>query len=130
MGKTLQDEGVVAELSGVLEDALSSFIPLFWNPEYEKLLPAAIEKMNTKFDYMSKFIGEKPFALGYLTIVDFRLSEVSNHIKKLAPETYEKYGFLKRINDNFNELPEIKAYYAKETAMKGPFLPPFATVSF
>ena len=128
LGKNLQDETIVVQLGGVLEDALKGFIPLFFNPEREKLLPEVIEKMNTKFDYLSKFIGEKPFALGYLTVIDFALAEFSHYIKKLAPETYAKYGFLKTIHDNFNELPEIKAYYAKETAVKGPFLPPFASL--
>ena len=128
LGKNLQDEAIVMELAGVFEDAFSSFLPLFWNPEYEKGLPAAIEKMNAKLELANKFIGEKPFALGYLTIIDFRIAEISHYIKKLAPESYAKYGFIKTIHDNFNELPEIKAYYAKETSVKGPFLPPVAAI--
>ena len=48
----------------------------------------------------------------------------------MSPETFNKYGFLKRIRDNINNLPEIKAYYEKENAMKAPFIPPFAVVPF
>jgi hypothetical protein len=47
---------------------------LFWNPEHEKLAPAALEKARPKFDYLQKFIGEKQFALGYLTYADFVIS--------------------------------------------------------
>ena len=54
---------------------------------------------------ISKFIGEKDWALGYLTLPDFVFSETSNHIEKIAPELYAKYGFLKRIRENFENLP-------------------------
>ena len=128
MGKNLQDEAIVMELAGVFDDAFTKFVMLFWNPNYEKELPEVLEKMNAKLELANKFIGEKPFALGYLTIIDFRLAEISHYVKKLAPESYAKYGFIKTIADNFNELPEIKAYYAKESSVKGPFFPPGAVV--
>ena len=49
LGKNLQDETIVVELRGVLDDAFSSFVPLFWKIDHEKFLPAAVEKMNAKF---------------------------------------------------------------------------------
>ena len=76
-----------------LKMLFKGFIPLFFNPEREKLLPEAIEKMNTKFDYLSKFIGEKPFALGYLTVIDFGLAEYSHYIKKLLQKHMQNMDF-------------------------------------
>ena len=54
---------------------------------------------------ISNFVGEKDWAIGYLTLVDFIIAENSNLIEKIAPELYQKYGFLKRIRDNVNNLP-------------------------
>ena len=62
---------------------------------------------------ISNFVGEKDWAIGYLTLVDFIIAENSNLIEKIAPELYQKYGFLKRIRDNVNNLPEVKAYYER-----------------
>ena len=103
---------------------------LFYNPKYEEALPAALEKAKVKLDLMKKFIGEKPFALGYLTIFDFKIAEYSNYLEKIAPETFKEYEFLARIRENFNNLPEIKAYYEKEDCMKGPFTGKSAAIQF
>ena len=69
-------------------------------------------------------MGEKEFMLGYLTILDFKISELSYYIEKISKETYDKYPFLRRAREAVEALPEIKAYYETEKAMKGPFLPP------
>ena len=79
-------------------------------------------------EYLSKFYGEKEFALGYLTIIDIKVAEYSNWIEGVLPETYKKFPFLKKTRDAFNNLPEIKAYYEKERGVKGPFTPEFANI--
>ena len=68
--------------------------------------------------------------MGYLTLVDFNLSELAHYTSKMFKDEYSSFKFLQRIKDNFNNLPEIKAYYAKETSVKAPYLPPnFSVVS-
>lgn len=42
--------------------------------------------MLPKLEEIAKFYGEKDFALGYLTLVDFQVSEFSFYVEKLAPE--------------------------------------------
>lgn len=37
---------------------------------------------------ISNYVGEKDFAIGYLTLVDFIIAENSNLIEKIAPELY------------------------------------------
>ena len=61
--------------------------------------------MEAKLELIAKFVGEKDWYLGYLTLSDFVLAEFSNHIEKVAPEIFEKYNFLKRIRTNFENLP-------------------------
>jgi hypothetical protein len=66
-----------------------------------------------------------------LTLVDFNLSETSHYLEKLFPEQYSKYPAFQRVRESFDKVPEIQAYYAKETALKAPFLPiSFAAIKF
>lgn len=130
MGKDIKDEAWVECLLGVLQDIKTPFAPLFWDKEYEGKLAAAIEKITPKIEQLAKFYGDKEFALGYLTLIDFQLAEFSYYVEKLAPELYNKHEFLKRLRTAFENLPEIKKYYEQETALKGPFIPPIAAVPF
>jgi len=85
--------------------------------------------VRSKFDSIKHFIGDKQFALGYLTLVDFILAENLYYFEHLYPHEKANYGFWWRIRHNFEALPEIKAYYTRPDAMKEPFLPPFAVLS-
>lgn len=57
--------------------------------------------MTPKLDELAKFYGERDFALGYLTIVDFQVAEFSYYIEKLAPELLQRYSFFKRVRTAF-----------------------------
>jgi hypothetical protein len=46
-----------------------------------------------------------------LTLVDFIVAEYSHYIETVFPEEYKAYPFLGRIRENFDNLPETKAYY-------------------
>lgn len=82
-------------------------------------------------DYFEKFVGNKEWVLGYVTIADIEISELSYYFEKLFPEEYKQYPSWQRIRDGFNNLPQIKAYYASETAIKGPFVPPaYSAIQF
>jgi len=58
-------------------------------------------------------VGDKKFALGYLTLVDFHLAENLYYFETLYPHEKTHFAFWWRIRDNFNALPEISAYYEK-----------------
>ena len=66
--------------------------------------------------------------MGYLTLADFILAENLAYFEALFPSEHKNYGFWWRIRHNFNELPQIKAYYKRPDAMHGPFLPASALV--
>jgi len=64
--------------------------------------------------------------LGYLTVIDFLLSEHLYYFETLYPEERVNYQFWWRIRDNFNAFPEIKAYYQRPDAIEETFMPSVA----
>lgn len=130
LGKNIKDEALVECVLGVLQDVRTPIGPLFWDKDWEGKIKGVLEKATPKLDELAKFYGEKDFALGYLTLADFQIAEFSHYIERISPETFGKYGFLKRVRTAFENLPEIKKYYEQETATKGPFLPPIAAIPF
>jgi glutathione S-transferase len=129
LGKNVEDSGLVNNLIGVLTDALKDIKGLFWNKDYENLKIEYLEKARPKLDAIKKFVGDNQFAIGYLTLVDFLLAENLYYFETLYPSEKSNYGFWWRIRHNFESLPEIKAYYTRPTALKGPFYPPYAALS-
>lgn len=88
-----------------------------------------MEKYKAKLEQLNKFVGEKKFVLGYLTLADFIVAEDAHYFERLYPEEIKEYPFLRNIRDSFNSLPEIVSYYEQETAFKGRFFPPYAALS-
>jgi glutathione S-transferase len=93
LGKTTKDRARVDNILGVLKDTLKDIRSLFWNKEYATLKDAALEKAKSKLDHLQSFIGDKKFALGYLTIVDFEITEASYYFATLYPQEYSNWSF-------------------------------------
>jgi glutathione S-transferase len=123
LGKDIQDEGAVDNISGVIADAFKEIRTLIISPNWAEQKAAVLEKVRPKFDYLKKFIGEREFALGYLTLVDFILSEILYFFETIYPEERANYAFWWRIRHNFEKLPGIKAYYQRPDAISEPFGP-------
>lgn len=124
LGKTVKDRARVDNLIGVLKDALKEIRGLYWNKEYNNVKGEVLEKARTKLDYIQNFVGDKQWALGYLTIADFEIAEASYYFEALYPQDYLNWSFWETIRENFNALPAIQAYYKREDSVKEPFLPP------
>jgi glutathione S-transferase len=84
------------------------------------------EKVKAKVQQVYKFIGEKEWALGYLTLADFRIAEAVNYLEGIWPEHFKEFPKLAALRDKFNHLEAVKKYYEGADAIKGPFLPPSA----
>lgn len=127
LGKTIEDQAVVTEILGVLGDILTPTVQLCFNEKFndekEKVFN---EKIKTKATNIYNFVKGKEWALGYLTLVDFKLAEAVEYLQGIWPEHVKEFPDLVSLRERFNELPEIKAYYARPDAIKGPFLPPTA----
>jgi glutathione S-transferase len=123
LGKNVQDEGLVENLIGVLNDIFKELRVLFGNPHWEQSKAEILPKVLPKIDYLKNFIGDRPFALGYLTLVDFYLSEYLYYFETIYPTERHTYSFWWRIRRNFEELPGVRAYYTRPDAIAEPFLP-------
>jgi glutathione S-transferase len=129
LGKDAQDQARVETFLSVFNEAAGAVRGLFFNKDHETAKVGVIEKYFAKLEELSKSVGEKNFVLGYLTLADFIVTEESHYIERVYPEEYKKLPFLHRIRENFHNLPETVAYYAKPTAFKGRFFPQYAVFS-
>lgn len=129
LGKDVNDQARVEVFLSIFNEAAGAIRGLFWNKEHETAKAGVLEKYLPKLNDLNQAIGEKPFVLGYLTLADFIVAEDSHYIQRIYPEEYKKLSFLHRIRENFENLPETKAYYAKPTAFKGRFFPVYAQLS-
>lgn len=93
LGKTVKDRARVDNLLGVLKDALKDIRALYWNKDYQNAKADVLEKARTKLDYIQNFIGEKKWALGYLTIADFEIAEASYYFEALYADDYLNWPF-------------------------------------
>lgn len=102
LGKNTQDEGKVNALVAILREVMGAFIGLCFNPDHENLKIELLEKHRPKLNYVKEFIGDKQFALGYLTLVDFYLAEQLAYFEALFPSEHKNFGFWWRIRHNFD----------------------------
>lgn len=127
LGKTIEDQALVDNILGVIDDVSTPTVQLCFNEKFdaekEKIFT---DKIKTKLDQVYKILGDQDWLLGYLTLADFKVVEASHYLEGIWPEHFKEYPKLSALRKRFEELPEIKAYYASEGAVKGPFLPPTA----
>ena len=114
----------------MLEDIFSLTLNLFFSPNYNTdKLRIYDSKIKTKLEELNHFVGPKDFALGYLTLVDFKIAEISFYFEKLYTDHIKSFETILRIRKNVESLPEIKIFYEKG-GITGPFLPSYAQLKF
>ena len=78
MGKNEEDQARVDMIISLLEDLYNPTYALCFSPRYaeesERLFNGKIKE---KLDQLKKFVGEKDYVLGYLTLADFRIAEAT-----------------------------------------------------
>ena len=77
--------GKVENILGLFTDIMKPIRALIFNKEYESVKAEALEKARDKLNYVKSFVGDKEFALGYLTIVDFYLADYLYTFEFLYP---------------------------------------------
>ena len=131
LGKDEEDEARVDMVLSLLDDIYSPTYALFFSPRYaeesERLFNGKIKE---KLDQLKAFIGEKQYVLGYLTLADFRIAEAAYYFEKLYDKQIGEYPFFGRIREAVESLPAVKAYYEREGAVKGPFMPNYSQLKF
>ena len=71
MGKNLQDQGKVDNLTGVFEDIQKAIFGLIFSENYEQEKQKVLEQVKGKFGLVQKFYADNEFSLGYFTLADF-----------------------------------------------------------
>ena len=113
LGKNTQDEGQVNAVTGILKEINGAVVGLCFNPNHEYAKTEVLEKFRPKINYLKDFIGDKQWALGYISLIDFYIAEILNYFESFFPSEHKNFGFWWRIRHNFEELPQIKAYYKR-----------------
>jgi glutathione S-transferase len=80
LGKDLADSARINQVNGVLADIRTPLVTLCFDKDYESKLKETLEKVKGKIELVNKYIGDKQWVLGYLTITDFYISELSYYL--------------------------------------------------
>lgn len=102
---------------GVFNDVLKELRGLFGSKDIEVDKATALQKITPKLNYIKEFVGNRTFALGYVTLVDFFLSENLYYFEVFFPNEKKNYTFWWRIRTNLENLPGVKNYYKRADAI-------------
>lgn len=120
LGKTIQDQGRVDQILGVLSDVQTTLIKDLVEEGWEAKRGEIYAKVQAKLSQLEEFVQEN-YALGYLTIADFKLSDFVFVLNTLFAEESKDLKKLQSIATTFYEIPQIKKYLA--TGVRTAFAP-------
>jgi len=109
LGKNIQDQARVDQILGVIGDIQTAFSTAFREEGWEAKKTEVFEKVKVKIHLLEDFVQEN-YALGYLTVVDFRLADLVYAITHLLPDEAKDLKKLQNISKTVYELPQIKKY--------------------
>ena len=116
LGKTTEDQARVDQLLGFIGDINSAFGGAMREGLLDGKKDELYGKIKDKTQVLEGFVKEN-YALGYLTIVDFRLADIVYTITNSLPDqTKDDLKNLRQISKNVHELPQVKKYL--ETGVK------------
>jgi glutathione S-transferase len=106
LGKTIEDEAVINNILGVIHDVQTPTLTLCFNEKFEEEKEKVYQdKIKGKVDLLYKFLGDKDWFLGYLTVADFRAAEAVSYLEGIWPTHFKEYPKLSALRNRFNLLP-------------------------
>ena len=82
----------------LLEEIYSPTLSLFFSPNHENEKGRLYDnKIKTKLEELSKFIGGNDTTIGYLTLADFKIAEASYYFEKLFHESKKNFEALVKV---------------------------------
>jgi len=134
LGKTIQDEARVRQIEGVIGDIRQNIFKVLFAAD-EAAVKAGVTKAfeaggatASKFEQLSKFLGDKEFLLGYLTYADLLAAYYSEWLWALTTSlgvhspAKDKFFNLATHAANIHKLPGIKE--RAEASQAIPYMPP------
>jgi glutathione S-transferase len=104
LGKNLEDYSLIETWLGVISDIQAAYFPLFSNLNWKKDLEGVWNKINDKLILMEKNVVDNT-ALGYLTIVDLKLTPLLLSLFKVYPLHESEFKNLAGLRDYIHSLP-------------------------
>ena len=90
----------------LLEDIFNPVFSTFFSPNHAiDKVRLFDNKVKAKIHELEHYIGNKEFAIGYLTLADFKLAEASYYFEKMYPEHLKKFEGIIKIRKNLEALP-------------------------
>jgi len=134
LGKDFKDEARVRQIEGVLGDIRQNIFKVLFAGGDEAALKASVGKAfeatgstATKFEQLSKFLGDKEYFLGYLTWADIQFAYLAEMTAALSASLGVdcpvcKFQNLGKLCQRIHGLDGIKQRY--DATKQLPFMPP------
>ncbi|CAK60972.1 unnamed protein product (macronuclear) [Paramecium tetraurelia] len=120
LGSTPDEQVAVAQVRGVIQDALKGFFRLITLPEDQY----ATQKEEVFANEINSLVTRQWAAGANLTYIDFDNFELEETLKAFNAEDWAKFHNLQKHHQEFQNLPQIKDYMASGRFLAGPFYPP------
>ena len=112
VGETPQEKATISMISGPVTSAFWAYCMKCYGEDLETVQTIATEK----FEPIVKYLGDKKYLTGdKLSWVDFYFFYSVEALVNLGANIFESYPTLQKYYENFLEIPQIKAYKAKQT---------------
>lgn len=122
LGKNIKERARILMVVGVIRDIFEHMSLLVYDPKPNvKKEEIWKESISDQLKSVAALRGNKDWLFDRVTLPDFILAELSYYIEAIYPTEYKNLKFLHEFRSKFLALPEIKSYYEREEAVKGPF---------
>lgn len=130
IGKDHKDQAILRQIEGVLGDIFSTLFKTVGAENPEEALKSAVTgdgTVITKLRYLSKFLGDKHFFLGYLTWADLLFTYIGDFLDALAASLGHKsviahFANLQGLSNRVHDHDALKARV--QASQEIPYLPP------
>lgn len=121
LGSNAEEIVNITQVKGVLNDAVNNLFKVAMNKEGD-VAKGIQDTVIPKLTLLAKYLGKKEWLVGKLTLVDFFFIQI---LKLLALNgDYVQQLNLTDYVKRYDELPALKAYFASDRCVKGPYFPP------
>lgn len=137
LGKNQKDQVTVRMISGVLSDVVSPYANHIGDTSGQKQAiekEVQLRKVDDKLKYLSQFLGQKEFLLGYLTVSDFELSTIAYRVWAYSrthdvSNPFENYENINKLIARVRSLPGVIDYISSSAGTRPIHTPGYLPVT-
>ncbi|CAN7985230.1 unnamed protein product [Ixodes hexagonus] len=122
-GRTEEEVTQLDQLEQQAGDLLMKLAMTAFAPDLDAARKTYEENMGNELKPWAEYLRGRAWALGErLTYVDFILHEALDWIRDFKPDAFQRFPTLVKYVEAFEELPNLKQYFASEKYRKYPML--------